>query len=128
MPQRNLNAIFELIRSRLLTNAMPPATSDDPRPDLGPCPLCGRPLIPGPSVDAHHLVPRSQGGRATVTMHRVCHSKIHSLFTEQELRDSYDTLDKLRQHPEIAKFIRFVRKKDPEYRGRNATSRRKRRR
>jgi 5-methylcytosine-specific restriction endonuclease McrA len=105
---------------------MPPAAPGNPSPDLGPCPLCGRPLIAGPSVDAHHLVPRSEGGRETVTMHRVCHSKIHSLFTEQELRDGYDTLDKLRAHPEIAKFIRFVRKKHPEYRGRNAPSRRKR--
>ena len=32
---------------------------------LGPCPVCGRPLIEGPSVDRHHLVPRSQGGRDT---------------------------------------------------------------
>ena len=37
-------------------------------------------------------------------MHRICHSKIHSLFTEQELRDSYDTLEKLRAHPEVAKL------------------------
>jgi hypothetical protein len=84
--------------------------------------------VPGPSVDEHHLVPRAHGGRETVTLHRVCHTKIHSLFSEQELRDSYFTIDRLRAHPEIAKFVRFVRKKDPEYRGRNATSRRRRRR
>ena len=105
-----------------------PDPTSGPRCELGPCPLCGRPLVPGPSVDDHHLVPRSKGGRETVTLHRICHSKIHSLFTDQELRDRYDTLDKLRVHPEVAKFIRFVRKKDPEYRGRNTPSRRKRRR
>ena len=65
-----------------------PDPATDPRSDLSTCPLCGRPLIPGPSVDEHHLRPRSQGGRDTVRMHRVCHSKIHSLFTEQVLRDS----------------------------------------
>jgi 5-methylcytosine-specific restriction endonuclease McrA len=93
-----------------------------------PCPLCGRPLVPGPSVNAHHLVPRSYGGQETVTLHRICHAKIHSLFHEQELRDRYFTMARLRAHPEIAKFVRWVRKKDPEYVGRNAPSQRKRRR
>jgi 5-methylcytosine-specific restriction endonuclease McrA len=91
------------------------------------CPLCGRPLVPGPSVNAHHLVPRTYGGQETVTLHRICHSKIHSLFDAQELRDRYFTIARLRAHPEIAKFVRWVRKKDPEYVGRNATSTRKRR-
>jgi hypothetical protein len=93
-----------------------------------PCPLCGRPLVPGPSVDAHHLVPRSFEGTETVRLHRVCHSKIHSLFTGRELRDHYHTLDRLLAHPEIAKFVRWVRKKDPEFLGRNAPGQRKRRR
>lgn len=93
-----------------------------------PCPLCGRPLVPGPAVDEHHLVPRTYDGAQTVRLHRVCHSKIHSLFTERELRDHYHTLDRLLAHPEIAKFVRWVRKKDPEFLGRNAPSQRKRRR
>jgi len=100
-------------------------TDGEPAP---PCPLCGRPLVPGPAVNEHHLVPRTYGGRETVRMHRICHSKIHSLFSEDELRDRYFTLERLQGHPEIAKFVRWVRKKDPEYVGRNATSARKRRR
>jgi 5-methylcytosine-specific restriction endonuclease McrA len=39
-----------------------------------PCPLCGRPLVADPSVDLHHLVPRTYKGRDTVPMHRICRS------------------------------------------------------
>ena len=46
------------------------------------CPLCQRQLIPGPSVDKHHLVPNSKKGKETVTLHKICHSKLHSVFTE----------------------------------------------
>lgn len=68
--------------------------------DLPPCPLSGRPLVPGPAVNEHHLVPRAFGGRETVRMHRICHSKIHSVFTDEELRDRYCTLARLKAHPE----------------------------
>lgn len=95
-------------------------------PDLQPCPLCGRPLVPGPSIDAHHLIPRTYKGTETVTVHRVCHGKIHAVLSEKDLRDHYHTMARLRGHPEIAKFIRWVRKKHPEFTDGHA--RRKRRR
>lgn len=92
------------------------------------CPLCGRPLVPGPSVDAHHLVPRTYGGGETVRMHRVCHGKIHAVFAEKDLRDHYHTLDRLRAHPEIRKFVAWVRKKHPEFHDGHAGGRGRQRR
>lgn len=83
--------------------------------ELGPCGLCGRPMLDGPSVDAHHLLPRSQGGRDTVMLHRVCHRKIHAELSEKELARQYNTLDALRAHPDIADFIRWVARKPPEF-------------
>ena len=54
-------------------------------PGTATCPLCQRPLEPGPSVDEHHLVPRSEGGKSKALIYRICHRKIHATFSEREL-------------------------------------------
>ncbi len=82
---------------------------------LEDCPLCGRPLVQGQSIDEHHLLPKSQGGRQTYTVHRICHRKIHATFTEKELARSYGTWTLLQAHEDIAAFIVWVQKKPPEY-------------
>ncbi len=79
------------------------------------CPLCGRVLIDGPSVNEHHLVPRSHRGRETVRMHRICHNKIHAVFTERELAQYYHSAERLLEHEDIRKFVNWVKKKDPMY-------------
>ena len=77
------------------------------------------------SVNRHHFVPRSEGGRFTRRVHRICHAKIHSLFTERELAVCYGTPEALRAHPEVARFVRWVARKPPEFHSRTATPRRK---
>ena len=81
------------------------------------CPLCERELIDGPSIDEHHLIPKLKGGRKgpTVILHKVCHGKIHSLFSEAELARVYNSIEKLLEHEEIQKFVGWVRKKPPEF-------------
>jgi hypothetical protein len=71
-------------------------------------------MVPGPSLNEHHLVPKSQGGKAKHVIHRICHAKIHSVFDEKELARSYDTFEKLRAHSEIEKFIAWAKKQPPE--------------
>jgi 5-methylcytosine-specific restriction endonuclease McrA len=88
-----------------------------------PCPLCGRPMIAGPSLNEHHLIPRAYGGRDTVTLHRICHAKIHAVLSEQQLRDQYNDIASLRDHPDIALFIRWVARKPPEFIDGHATGR-----
>ncbi|MEO1230490.1 MAG: HNH endonuclease [Myxococcota bacterium] len=95
--------------------------------ELGPCGLCGRPMIGGPSIDRHHLVPKAEGGRHAVWMHRVCHRKIHSLLTEKELARDYHTFEALRGLEELQAFIRWIQKKDPEFVTRHRSHSRKRR-
>ena len=85
-------------------------------------------MVSGPSLNEHHLVPRTYGGRATVTLHRICHAKIHAALSEQELRDRYHTVASLRAHPEIASFLRWVARKPPEFTDGHATGRGKRKR
>ncbi len=79
------------------------------------CPLCGRGLVSGKSIDEHHLLPKSQGGRETHTIHRICHRKIHATFTEKELARSYSTWGALQVHADIAAFIIWVQKKPLDY-------------
>lgn len=80
------------------------------------CPLCGRLMVDGPSVDDHHLIPVSvKKNNNKIRIHRICHVKIHSLFSEKELGNVYNTIDKLLEHEEMQKFVRWVRKKDSEY-------------
>jgi hypothetical protein len=76
-------------------------------------------MVPGPSLNEHHMVPKSHRGRDTVTMHRICHSKIHSVFSERELAIYYHTIERLLEREEIRKFVSWVRKKHPEYFDRN---------
>lgn len=84
-------------------------------PDIAPCPLCGREIVPGPSADEHHLVPRSEGGQDKTLVHRICHRKIHATFSEKELARDYATWEALRAHPEIQAFVKWVSKKPPEF-------------
>ena len=79
------------------------------------CPLCGRPLAE--PMNRHHLLPLSKGGKGTPTlmMHKICHSKIHAVLNERELMVHYNTIEKLQAHEEIAKFIKWVQKKPPEF-------------
>ncbi|MEM1025820.1 MAG: HNH endonuclease [Myxococcota bacterium] len=96
----------------------------EPARELGPCPLCGRVLIEGPTVDRHHLVPKSEGGKAWINIHRICHTKIHSLFSERELAAVYSSVEALLGHEEIQKFVRWVRKQPPEVVARHRKPRR----
>lgn len=84
-------------------------------------------MVGGDSVDRHHLVPRSFGGRTAVWMHRVCHKKLHSVFTEKELARRYFTFETLLEDGEIQRFVKWVQKKDPEFLTRHRTHSRKRR-
>ena len=91
------------------------------------CPICGREMVEGPTIDEHHLIPRTHGNRDKrayrkenlVLIHKVCHSKIHHTFSETELLTYYHTPERIREHPEIQKFIKWVRKKDPEFMDKN---------
>ena len=91
------------------------------------CQICARALGEEQYCSKHHLVPKSRGGKHTDTIliHNICHRKIHSLFTEKELRDHYNTAEKLIQHEEMIKFIKWVRKKDPSFYEKSKNHRRK---
>lgn len=100
-------------QARLLGLQVGPPPPDDGHPRS--CPLCERLMIAGPSVDEHHLIPRSQGGKEKFLVHKICHQKIHQTLSEKELARSYASWESLRAHPEISTFIGWVRKRPPEF-------------
>jgi len=67
------------------------------------------------------LIPKLRGGKhgPIAVLHTICHSKIHSLFSETELARVYPTIEKLRENEEVRRFVRWVRKRPPEFRSRN---------
>jgi hypothetical protein len=78
------------------------------------CPLCER-LIPPSQRDAHHLVPKSKGGRQTTYLHRICHRQIHAWLSEAELARAYNTVEDLLAHPGIASFVAWVKTKPVDF-------------
>ena len=80
------------------------------------CPLCERELGEV-NISRHHLTPKSKGGKngPTIMLHNICHQKIHSVFSEKQLKTEYHTIEKLKSNEEIAKFIKWVAKKDASF-------------
>jgi len=78
-------------------------------------------------VDRHHVVPKSRGGRVTVRMHRICHHKLHSVFTAAELARIGEDFERLRAHPEVARFVAWVRRRPPHFHARTEPSKHRRR-
>lgn len=89
-------------------------------PEDGLCPLCLRELVPGPTVNYHHLVPKAYGGKRRYAIYTVCHSKIHSVLSEAELATVYNSFEELRSHGEIVKFTAWLAKKPATFISRHA--------
>lgn len=85
------------------------------------CHLCGR---SGLALTRHHLIPRKRHRQTSVRkkyarqerhnrialLCRPCHSTVHAHLTEKQLEQSYNTLASLADHPEIARFVRWVKR------------------
>jgi hypothetical protein len=85
------------------------------------CPICGR-SIPESQKDAHHLIPKSKGGKSFEYLHRICHKQIHALFKENELAKVLNTAESLRNHSDMQTFINWVKNKPDDFYERAAKS------
>lgn len=93
---------------------------------MNQCPLCKR-QIPEHLGTEHHLIPVLKGGRnlEKASMHKICHSKIHSVFTEGELAKTYNTVEKLLENEDIKAFIVWISKRPIDFDDSNKQHRRK---
>ena len=71
-----------------------------------PCAFCGR-LVP---TRAHHVVPRCKGGRETALTCRSCEDFIHKTWSHNELRDTFNTVEKVLGDPRFQRFLSWLRK------------------
>ena len=89
---------------------LPPACpADSSEAAAAPCPLCGR-VLGTVNIDRHHLIPKTFKGKEQFPIHKICHRKIHSAFTERELLQTYHTWEALRAHEDIRAFVDWVAK------------------
>lgn len=74
------------------------------------CVLCKRNVE---ELRKHHLIPKQKGGEETIVVCVPCSKQIHALFSNKELKQKYNTLDKLKSSGKIQKWIKWVNKKNP---------------
>jgi hypothetical protein len=91
-----------------------------------PCGLCGRPFEPR-QLTKHHCLPREKGGDQddVELLCPQCHGMVHATYTNETLAALYPTLARLRKAPELADYVRWVRKQPPSRRTRNRPRRRR---
>lgn len=76
------------------------------------CPLCARD-VPQALITDHHLKTRRKDKTATEAVCQPCHSQIHALFSNQDLRDErlgLDTIEGLKENERMARAIKFIQK------------------
>jgi 5-methylcytosine-specific restriction enzyme A len=76
---------------------------------IGICELCSREEV---EVTVHHLTPKEMGGTfmPTADLCIPCHKQIHALFTNEELAMNLNTVEMLKQHSDIHKFLKWIKK------------------
>lgn len=90
----------------------------------GACVICGR----EETLTRHHNKRNKReferpALRQVVGVCRPCHSQIHQLLTEKELEREFNTVFRLRVHPEIAKFADWIRAKPRGFKAAMRTAR-----
>jgi hypothetical protein len=58
----------------------------------------------------HHVVPRCKGGREIAPTCHSCEDFIHKTWTHNELRDVFNTVEKIRTDERFQKFLRWLHK------------------
>jgi hypothetical protein len=77
------------------------------------CWLCARPM--GETIEWHHPIPKSRGGRERQPIHPICRQAIHANFSNSDLEKRYATADALLGHDEIRRFVDWVANKPPDF-------------
>jgi hypothetical protein len=79
------------------------------------CALCERTVN---HLTVHHLIPQQKGGqdgpRAEICS--ACHRQIHTLYDNGRLARELNCVERLRDEPEMQRFLSWVRRQDPSRR------------
>jgi hypothetical protein len=69
----------------------------------------------GETIEYHHPLPKSRGGRVKVAVHSICHKTIHAAWTNTELARIGDAPQALAAHPDVAKFLAWIADKPADF-------------
>lgn len=78
------------------------------------CPVCKR-LTPPNLIEKHHLIPKSKKGKETASVCVSCGDMLHKIFSLKEMRDNYNTIDKILEHEDIIKWVKWISKKPNDF-------------
>ena len=91
------------------------------------CLICKR-ETPIKLVEEHHLIPKVvakrnkyadmpqlEKGEETINVCCSCGNQIHQLFTEKELADNYNTLEKILANEQIQNWVKWISKKPNDF-------------
>ena len=70
------------------------------------CELCGMMTY----TRKHHLIPRCKGGKVTADVCPTCEGYLHSNWTHNQLRDTYNNVDTILADEKFQKFLKWRRK------------------
>lgn len=68
----------------------------------------------------HHLIPRSRGGKETLTICSDCHRQVHALFTNKQLDHEFNSVEAIMADERFAKYVKWVAKRPADRRMRKA--------
>ena len=73
------------------------------------CELCEREDV---DTTVHHLLPKEMGGTfgPTANLCIPCHKQIHALYTNEEIAARLTTIHKLKEDPQLSRFLKWIRK------------------
>ena len=111
-----------------------PPHSPPPKPPA--CELCQR---PEPFLTRHHLVPRTRHRKKSARKRfsleemrarilwlcRPCHNHIHEVLSEKDLETRYHSRAALLEHPDIQRFVDWLRTKPAGFKPVSAARRRR---
>ena len=58
----------------------------------------------------HHLIPKSKNGKDTINCCETCESFLHKSFSNNELRDKYNSIEVILADEGFQKFLKWRRK------------------
>jgi hypothetical protein len=87
------------------------------------CALCRRKTH---DLTCHHLIPKTRyrkirkskpaSNNEVIGLCSACHRFIHAMLSEKELEHTYNTIESLLTHPDIRRFVTWIRSKHPDKR------------
>ena len=78
------------------------------------CPICER-ETPEALIEKHHTTPKSKGGKKTERVCINCGDMIHKLIPLNELKKTYNSIEALKEHPEIQKWVAWAKKRPQNF-------------